>query len=263
MLPGFRFLFAATVLSLSILVFGLGAAALLRAAHEEIASTPARQTPREPVFAQPAEAPQPTLALLRFDPPAAETAPAELPVVSEAAPVAIAPAATAPAESDEIAALKPEEVAKPDEPAKPEVSAPQSAETAPAPVEAAAAPAEAPAPPADVKLAAIPDAPQPANEAAPAPLAQMDAAAASPATSEAATRIATLGGPAVTIDKQTAAKPADAKSADAGSKRATEQRAKKHRRAVQRARLARQAAVAQQPANPFAQPQPTTARRAP
>ena len=41
MLPGFRFLFAAILLSMSILVFGLGAVALLRAAHEEVASTPA------------------------------------------------------------------------------------------------------------------------------------------------------------------------------------------------------------------------------
>ena len=39
MLPGFRFLFAATMLSMSLLVFGLGAAALLRAAHEEFTST--------------------------------------------------------------------------------------------------------------------------------------------------------------------------------------------------------------------------------
>ena len=39
MLPGFRFLFAAIVLSMSVLVFGLGAAALLRAAHEEFASS--------------------------------------------------------------------------------------------------------------------------------------------------------------------------------------------------------------------------------
>jgi len=31
MLPGFRFLFAAIVLSISMLIFGLGAAALLRA----------------------------------------------------------------------------------------------------------------------------------------------------------------------------------------------------------------------------------------
>ena len=260
MLPGFRFLFAATLLSLSVLVFGLGAAALLRAAHEEIASTPARQTPREPVFAQPAEAPQPTLALLRFDPPAAEKAPAELPTASEPSapdPAATPPVATAPAEAEQTAALKPEETAKPDEPAKPEAPAPQSAEPAPAPVETTAAPAEAPAPPADVKLAAIPDTPQPANEAAPAPPAQTEAPA-SPATSEAATRIATLGGPAVTIENQITVKPADA-----SSKHATEQRAKKHRRAAQRARLARQATVAQQPAGPFAQPQPTITRRAP
>ena len=53
MLPGFRFLFAAIVLSMSILVFGLGAAALLRAAHEEFASTPAWRVAPEPKFAQP------------------------------------------------------------------------------------------------------------------------------------------------------------------------------------------------------------------
>jgi hypothetical protein len=47
MLPGLRFLFAAIMLSISILVFGLGAAALLRAAHEEFASNPSwRAAPR-------------------------------------------------------------------------------------------------------------------------------------------------------------------------------------------------------------------------
>ena len=40
MLPGIRFLFAAILLSISIVVFGLGAAALLRAAHEDFASNP-------------------------------------------------------------------------------------------------------------------------------------------------------------------------------------------------------------------------------
>ena len=68
MLPGFRFLFAAIVLSMSVLVFGLGAAALLRAAHEEFASIPSRRAPPEPVFAQQNEPPMPTLALLRFEP---------------------------------------------------------------------------------------------------------------------------------------------------------------------------------------------------
>ncbi len=51
MLPGFRFLFAAIVLSMSVLVFGLGAAALLRAAHEQFASTPAWRAAPEPKFA--------------------------------------------------------------------------------------------------------------------------------------------------------------------------------------------------------------------
>ena len=52
MLPGFRFLFAAIVLSMSMMVFGLGAAALLRAAHEEFASNPSlHTTPRGGVCA--------------------------------------------------------------------------------------------------------------------------------------------------------------------------------------------------------------------
>jgi hypothetical protein len=68
MLPGFRFLFAAIALSMSILVFGLGAAALLHAAHEEFASTPSWRAPPETKFAQPSEGPKPVLALLRIEP---------------------------------------------------------------------------------------------------------------------------------------------------------------------------------------------------
>src|SRR6266516_2559745 len=75
MLPGFRFLLVAIVLSMSILIFGLGAAALLRAAHEEFASVPTRRIPPEPVFAQQPAPPPPTLALLRVDPAAPEKAP--------------------------------------------------------------------------------------------------------------------------------------------------------------------------------------------
>ena len=70
MLPGFRFLFTAIVLSMSILVFGLGAAALLRAAHEEFANLPSRRAPPEPVFARLNDDPMPSLALLRVDLPA-------------------------------------------------------------------------------------------------------------------------------------------------------------------------------------------------
>ena len=70
MLPGFRFLFAAIVLSMSILVFGLGAAALLRAAHEQFASNPSWRAAPEATFAQQAEATRPVLALLRVEPAA-------------------------------------------------------------------------------------------------------------------------------------------------------------------------------------------------
>ena len=58
MLPGFRFLFAAIMLLLSILIFGLGAAALLRAAHEEFASNPSWHATPETTFAQQTEAPR-------------------------------------------------------------------------------------------------------------------------------------------------------------------------------------------------------------
>ena len=68
MLPGFRFLFAAIVLSMSILVFGLGAAALLRAAHEEFASTPSWRAAPETDFAQAERSRRrPVLAMLRVD----------------------------------------------------------------------------------------------------------------------------------------------------------------------------------------------------
>ncbi|WP_234680091.1 hypothetical protein [Bradyrhizobium monzae] len=74
MLPGFRFLLAAILLSASILVFGLGAASLLRASHEQYVSNPSwRNGPQEQVFAQASE---PVLAALRVEPVANETAPA-------------------------------------------------------------------------------------------------------------------------------------------------------------------------------------------
>ena len=126
MLPGFRFLFAAIVLSMSVLVFGLGAAALLRAAHEQFASIPSRRATPEPVFAQPSEPPMPTLALLRFEPPVAEKAPTMCDNASRCNARTEAPAAPVveamPAEPEKLAALKPEETT-PAEPAKPEIPA--------------------------------------------------------------------------------------------------------------------------------------------
>jgi len=75
MLPGFRFLFGAIVLCFSFVIFGLGAAALLRAAHEQFASRPSWQsTPgamlaqqNEPL-AQQSEASRAVLALLEVEP---------------------------------------------------------------------------------------------------------------------------------------------------------------------------------------------------
>ena len=128
MLPGFRFLFTAIVLSMSILVFGLGAAALLRAAHEEFANLPSRRAPPEPMFARLNDDPPPTLALLRVDPPVAEK-PRRCPAaaVPETATDVPAPAGQTPdarpAEPEKLAALTPAEpmqaeAAKPEAPAK-------------------------------------------------------------------------------------------------------------------------------------------------
>src|SRR5262245_46264782 len=142
MLPGFRFLLAAIVLAMSILIFGLGAAALLRAAHEEVASVPTRRVTAEPVFAQPVEAPQSTLALLRVEPvmpeEAQDTSAATLP--PEPAPEAgLVPKVDA----EKLAAVKlddvaPGETAKPEAEAKPEVVAKPESEATETPAPAAA-----------------------------------------------------------------------------------------------------------------------------
>ena len=70
MLPGLRFLFATTVLALSVLVFGLGAAALLRAAHEEFVSLPSWRLAQQPLLAPQFEMNAPSLAMMRMDTPA-------------------------------------------------------------------------------------------------------------------------------------------------------------------------------------------------
>lgn len=74
MLPGFRILFATTVLAISILVFGLGAAALLRAAHEEFASLSSSRLAPQPVLTPftpqvPRIETTPVLAMLRIEAP--------------------------------------------------------------------------------------------------------------------------------------------------------------------------------------------------
>lgn len=78
MLPGFRFIVMTLLLATSVLIFGLGAAALLRATHEEFASVSSLRTPEKQLPATFAErfnpTGSPTLSLLRVDSPAQETA---------------------------------------------------------------------------------------------------------------------------------------------------------------------------------------------
>ena len=264
MLPGFRFLFAATFLTLSILVFGLGAAALLRAAHEQFATNPSWHAAPEATFVQQAEPARPLLALLRVGTPAAEqkasgdTPGADVPAI--AAPAEPTPAEQAApvqpsAEPVAIASIKPEPPTLPVD-AKSDGPVPENP--------AAAAPGDAPAPGASQQVPSMGQAaPEtvapPAIQAEPA-AANADAAAllppSAPALPEADTisaKIAALDSPSVTVE----AKPpvASAKPDPSEVKKQLRARRAAHRRrmAARAARLARLAAELQQQqaADPF------------
>jgi hypothetical protein len=284
MLPGFRFLFAAIVLSMSILVFGFGAAALLRTAHEEFANTPTWQPAPETRFAQSREAAPPVLAMLRVDDPPkdafkdtskgtadqpeANAAPATAPTDQTAA-IATEPQA----EPEKIAALQPAGSSPPEtakETAKPEARISEAPVTENTPqVEAAPATADAPAatPAATdaTKLAATEPSLAPTTETTPAapaeaaPAAPEQASAPNPAdVNSISTRIATLGGPPVTIE-QPKAKPSSAKSdASAVKKRQHARREIRRRRIAVRPRLANQTTQA---LDPFGQPTMAATRR--
>jgi hypothetical protein len=199
MLPGFRFLFAAIVLSMSILIFGLGAVALLRTAHEEFASTPAWYPAPEARLAQDGTAAKPVLAMLRVDdaPKSEQPAPTAGQPTTDNVPTAVPAehAATAPAEqaatvpveqtaaptepqppSDRIAALQPQDSLS--EATGPEAVTPKAAtsETTTSPtmapenpprVEAAPSPADAATPAEATKVATTEPAAPPARDAAP------------------------------------------------------------------------------------------------
>ncbi|QQO32809.1 hypothetical protein JJC00_30310 [Bradyrhizobium diazoefficiens] len=169
MLPGFRFLLAAILLSASILVFGLGAASLLRASHEQYVSNPSwRNGPQEQVFAQAPEPAQPVLAALRVEPvapatneptsavpeqvpsiglPAVETGPEQM-----AAVTLEAKAQSEPQPEPEVAAIAPPATAPPateapaPEPAKSEAAAPAPTDTLTAADAAASTATTTPAP---------------------------------------------------------------------------------------------------------------------
>jgi hypothetical protein len=258
MLPGFRFLFAAIMLSMSVLIFGLGAAALLRVAHDEFTSNPSWRGAPEVMFAQQSEATRPVLAMLRVDTPAAEEkAQDDAPMI--AAPTEQTAITPAPAESERIAARKPEAPA-PAETAKGE-TARAVIPIAENPVAGDAAPALRAVPAGETRVAMI--APSEAllreNDAIPAQSEPMGAQVA-PIANIAARKIATLGGPSVNIETTRPAKVRDVKPDQSEvKKRQQARRAAQRRRIAARARVAAQAAAL--PANPFGQPAPAVRSR--
>ena len=170
MLPGFRFVLATVVLAVSVLIFGLGAAALLRASHDRFASLPTAQAPPEQLPNRDQEQRQTTLALLRVEmmteqaqtpsQPQAVIEAAKAPVVDEPQPIP-GPVDTAPAAGASVepqAALAPaiDETASPAESAAVATPAPQAPIAAP-PVTALPATASAEAAP----VAAAPTAADP------------------------------------------------------------------------------------------------------
>jgi hypothetical protein len=247
MLPGFRFLFAAVVLTTSMLIFGLGTAALLRAAHQEFASIPSRRAPLEPTFAQRSDD-RPVLAMIRAvadqkdtDSPATGDAPVTIPPLEQATAVSTPVEPENPGtEPDKVAALTDvttpaENSSSPDMP-KPEASASEIAVQT-------EAPAEEPSPTVETTVAAI-------AEIAPNQVAvtEQPAAPIDDSTRLAETKIATLGGPPVTIEPRTPSKAAPA----VVKKNVQARRAVKRRKIAQRPRATQQ--TSQKPVDPFGQP---------
>jgi hypothetical protein len=161
MLPGIRFLFAAIVFAVSLVIFGMGAAALLRSAHEEFASLPNQRMAPPTVFAQQPVEPPPTLSMLRVETPApAESAPVTVAVTPlDTASVAVpAPDLERTVAPDVVAnlTLSPPPVAEaaPIEPARPDTP---KIETAKIETPAVATVAVAPATPAVVPAGSIPE----------------------------------------------------------------------------------------------------------
>ena len=262
MLPGFRFLFAAIILSMSVLVFGLGAAALLRAAHEQFASIPSRRAPPEPVFAQQNEPPMPTLALLRFEPAVAEKEPDTAP--DNAAAVRIrrdrdAGRASVRRDAGRTGEISRAAIARDSRGRAGEAGNPGGGtmRRSPGTHPPRRRPPKTPIANDEVKLAAIAE-PAAAGDRAGIDRAGAGSGSAIARSTIATTKIATLGGSAVTIADPGSAKPKSAKpDRSAIQKRA--QRAKELRRIAARraaALQAQQAAALPQP-NPF-DPAPVT-----
>ena len=250
MLPGFRFLLAAIVLSISMLIFGLGAAALLRAAHEEFASIPSRRAPPEIMFAQRSDT-GPVLAMLRVEPSATDEKAMEPPIadhVQDQPVIVLAPAEVErPAtEPDRVARLdtetpvenSPRSEAPMSGPAAPEI--PSETRTTSVQVD------DTPSPAAAAKVAAIAEVTPAAPDQSATAKPDQASVPIDDNTRIAETRIATLGGPPVTIETQTIAKIAPVVKKPAQARRVVK------RRRIAPARVTQQAP--QTPADPFARP---------
>jgi hypothetical protein len=246
MLPGFRFLFAAIVLSTSMLIFGLGAAALLRAAHEEFASIPSRRAPPETLFAQRDDA-APTLALVRIEPSAADQKAAMATALSNSVPDQAA-IVSAPPEPEQ-SAREPDKIATLIDAAMPAKDS-LLASTSEIPIQLeTSAEADSPSPAAETRLAAIAEAtPIASPDQVTATAPDQATAPIDDSTRIAETRIATLGGPPVTIETRTPSKIAPA----VVKKSAQARRVVKRRGVAPRPRVTQQAP--QPPADPFARP---------
>jgi hypothetical protein len=284
MLPGLRFLFVAVVLSVSMLIFGLGAAALLRSAHEEFANLPTRRAQPDTVFAQQTEANRPMLGILRVDPPVTPVDPpvAEHNGSNRPADPDVPNAAPPQGQTSPVTAAEPDRAAAEPDRAPPEPDR-QAALTPAAPSEEKSGSAnksassdKSPEPPAQIETTAriempapppegnAPEAPKPETQPAVIPEATSSAAvgATAPASEPAAAptaaaptsdganaasrKIATLGGPAVTTEAQKASKTAVTPPA----KRVQARRVIKRRR-MARARVAAPPPKPAAPVGPF------------
>jgi hypothetical protein len=117
MLPGFRIAFATVLLTVSVLIFGLGAAALLRASYDHFVDLSSAQLTRESTVARDQRARQTTLALLRVEmaeqadaanTPAALDAAVNVVAPEPAPPVVAAIPASVTATEDPIVATRPD-----------------------------------------------------------------------------------------------------------------------------------------------------------
>jgi hypothetical protein len=248
MLPGFRFLLAAIALCSSILVFGLGAAALLRAAHEEVAQNPSWRGTPEPRLAQFEETP--VLAMLRIEPVAAESDILEAPASPASAPSAATEAeasAIAFPTSDDDKAVAPHasESSPPIETAETDAPSAQTstpAEVLPAPTLPGTATSS--------NIASVEQASRASDEQPLAAAPVLEPMVAEPEADAATTKTATLGTPPSAVDAEATKNEVDSEQdREEAKKRLRAERAKERRRlAARRARLAEQAAI-----DPFGQ----------